>query len=161
MGERVILHSDMNAFYASVESTLNPKLKGKAMAVCGATEKRHGIVLAKSQLAKEAGIKTGMVNWEAKQLCPNLILVAPHYEQYIKYSKLARAIYQRYTGYVEPFGMDECYLDFTGSTNLFGDGMTIAEEIRQTMKKELGLSVSIGVSYNKCFETLVGCEWKR
>ena len=85
MGERVILHSDMNSFYASVEMMLHPELQGKAVAVCGSTETRHGIVLAKSELAKKAGIKTGMVNWEAERLCPGLILVPPHFEQYLKY----------------------------------------------------------------------------
>jgi DNA polymerase-4 len=160
MNERVILHSDMNSFYASVETMLNPRLSGKAIAVCGSTENRHGIVLAKSELAKKAGIKTGMVNWEAKNLCPGLILVPPHYEQYLKYSKLARTIYQRYTDFVEPYGMDECFLDVTGSIKLLGDGMTIAEDIRQTIKSELGLTVSIGVSYNKIFAKL-GSDMKK
>ena len=93
--ERVILHSDMNSFYASVEMMLNPELKGKPVAVCGSTEERHGIVLAKSDLAKKAGVKTGMVNWEARQLCPGLVVVPPQYDQYLKYSKLARQIYHR------------------------------------------------------------------
>ena len=96
--DRVILHSDMNSFYASVEMMLDPRLKGKAVAVCGATEERHGIVLAKSELAKRAGVKTGMVNWEARQRCPELILVPPQYDQYLKYSKLAHEIYYRYGG---------------------------------------------------------------
>ena len=112
--ERVILHSDMNSFYASVEMMLNPELKGKPVAVCGSTEERHGIVLAKSDLAKKAGVKTGMVNWEARQLCPGLVVVPPQYDQYLKYSKLARQIYHRYTDLVEPYGMDECWLDVTG-----------------------------------------------
>ena len=111
--ERVILHSDMNSFYASVEMMLNPELKGKPVAVCGSTEERHGIVLAKSDLAKKAGVKTGMVNWEARQLCPGLVVVPPQYDQYLKYSKLARQIYHRYTDLVEPYGMDECWLDVT------------------------------------------------
>lgn len=100
---RTILHSDMNCFYASVEMMLNPELQGKAVAVCGSTENRHGIVLAKSEKAKQAGIKTGMVNWEAKRLCPDLILVPPQYEQYLKYSNMAREIYQEYTDLVEPY----------------------------------------------------------
>ena len=112
--DRAILHSDMNSFYASVEMMLDPKLRGKAVAVCGSTENRHGIVLAKSELAKRAGVKTGMVNWEAKQRCKDLILVPPQYDQYLKYSKLAHEIYYRYTDLVEPFGMDECWLDVTG-----------------------------------------------
>lgn len=151
--ERTILHSDMNSFYASVEMMLDPSLKGKAIAVCGATEDRHGIVLAKSELAKKAGVKTGMVNWQAKQLCPNLILVPPQYDQYLKYSKLAHSIYYRYTDLVEPFGMDECWLDVSGSTTL-GSGLEIAEKIRTACREELGLTVSIGVSFNKIFAKL-------
>lgn len=151
--ERVILHSDMNSFYASVEMMLDPELKGKPVAVCGSTEERHGIVLAKSDLAKKAGVKTGMVNWEARQLCPGLIVVPPQYDQYLKYSKLARQIYHRYTDLVDPYGMDECWLDVTGS-GVCGTGMEIAETIRQTTKEELGLTVSIGVSFNKIFAKL-------
>lgn len=152
--ERTILHSDMNCFYASVEMMLDLSLKGKPVAVCGSTENRHGIVLAKSELAKRAGVKTGMVNWEARQLCPGLIMVKPQYDQYLKYSELARSIYQRYTDQVEPYGMDECWLDVTGSRKVCGDGMEIAESIRKTIKEELGLTVSIGVSYNKIFAKL-------
>ena len=114
MQNHAILHSDLNCFYASVETMLDPSLRGKAVAVCGCTEDRHGIVLAKSELAKKAGVKTGMVNWEAKQCCRDLIIVPPQYDQYLKYSKLTQAIYQRYTDMVEPFGMDECWLDVTG-----------------------------------------------
>ena len=157
--ERVILHSDMNSFYASVEMMLDPELKGKPVAVCGSTEERHGIVLAKSDLAKKAGVKTGMVNWEARQLCPGLIVVPPQYDQYLKYSKLARQIYHRYTDLVEPYGMDECWLDVTGSS-ICGTGMEIAEAIRQTTKDELGLTVSIGVSFNKIFAKL-GSDMKK
>ena len=148
LGERTILHSDMNCFYASVEMMLDPSLRGKAVAVCGSTENRHGIVLAKSELAKKAGVKTGMVNWEARQRCPDLIMVKPQYEQSLKYSELARNIYQRYTDQVEPYGMDECWLDVGGSRSVCGSGMEIAESIRQTVKEELGLTVSIGVSFN-------------
>lgn len=148
--DRAILHSDMNSFYASVEMMLDPKLRGKAVAVCGSTENRHGIVLAKSELAKRAGVKTGMVNWEAKQRCKDLILVPPQYDQYLKYSKLAHEIYYRYTDLVEPFGMDECWLDVTGC-EIYGKPLEIAEEIRQSVKEELGLTVSIGVSFNKIF----------
>ena len=151
--QRVILHSDMNSFYASVEMMLDPSLKGKAVAVCGATEERHGIVLAKSELAKKYGVKTGMVNWEAKQRCPGLVLVPPQYDQYLKYSKLAHQIYYRYTDLVEPFGMDECWLDMTGS-GAYGSGMEIAQKIRTACREELGLTVSIGVSFNKIFAKL-------
>jgi DNA polymerase-4 len=151
---RTILHSDLNSFYASVEMMLDPSLKGKAVAVCGSTEDRHGIVLAKSEKAKKAGIKTGMVNWEAKRLCPELIVLHPNYEQYVKYSKLAREIYLRYTDRVEPFGMDECWLDLTGCEKKCGGGPDAAETIRQTISEELGITVSIGVSFNKIFAKL-------
>jgi len=137
---------------------LNPELRGKAVAVCGSTEERHGIVLAKSELAKKAGIKTGMTNWEAKRLCPELIVIHPTFGQYLKYSKLAREIYGRFTDRVEPFGMDECWLDLTGCG--FGDGRSAAEEIRKTVKEELGLTVSIGVSFNKVFAKL-GSDLKK
>lgn len=158
--ERAILHSDLNSFYASVEMMLDPSLRGKAVAVCGSTEDRHGIVLAKSDKAKKAGVKTGMVNWEARQLCRDLIIVPPQYDQYLKYSKLTQAIYQRYTDLMEPFGMDECWLDVTGSRGIYGDPMTIAEDIRKTVKEELGLTVSIGVSFNKIFAKL-GSDMKK
>lgn len=158
--ERAILHSDLNCFYASVEMMLDPSLKGKAVAVCGSTEDRHGIVLAKSELAKKAGVKTGMVNWEARQCCRDLITVPPQYDQYLKYSKLTQAIYQRYTDLIEPFGMDECWLDVSGSRHLFGDSMCIAEQIRKTVREELGLTVSIGVSFNKIFAKL-GSDMKK
>ena len=122
--DRAILHSDLNSFYASVEMMLDPGLRGKAVAVCGSTESRHGIVLAKSELAKKAGVKTGMVNWEARQCCRDLIMVPPHYDQYLKYSSLTRAIYERFTDLVEPFGMDECWLDITDS-GAFGDSVAM------------------------------------
>lgn len=157
---RAILHSDLNCFYASVETMLNPSLRGKAVAVCGNAEDRHGIVLAKSEKAKKAGIKTGMANWEAKQCCRDLIIVPPQYEQYLKYSKLTRAIYQRYTDMVEPYGMDECWLDVTGSRGLYGSPLRIAEKIRRSVKEELGLTVSIGVSFNKIFAKL-GSDMKK
>lgn len=156
---RAILHSDLNSFYASVEMMLDPSLKGKAVAVCGSTENRHGIVLAKSDLAKKAGVKTGMVNWEARLLCKDLIVVPPQYDQYLKYSKLTRSIYDRYTDQVEPFGMDECWLDITDS-HTFGSPMQIAEQIRASVREELGLTVSIGVSFNKIFAKL-GSDMKK
>lgn len=154
------MHSDLNSFYASVETMLNPSLRGKAVAVCGCTEDRHGIVLAKSDKAKKAGVKTGMVNWEAQRLCKDLIIVPPQYDQYLKYSKLTRSIYERYTDEVEGFGMDECWLDVTHSQRAFGSPMTMAEEIRQSVKEELGLTVSIGVSFNKIFAKL-GSDMKK
>lgn len=149
----------MNSYYASVEMMLNPSLKGKAVAVCGSTETRHGIVLAKSELAKIHGVKTGMANWEARQCCPTLIIVPPYYEQYIKYSALAHEIYGRFTDLIEPFGMDECWLDVTGSSCIC-DPLSIAESIRSTMREELGLTVSIGISFNKIFAKL-GSDMKK
>ena len=107
MKKRHILHSDANCFYASVEMVLNPSLAGKAVAVCGSTENRHGIVLAKSEKAKKAGVKTGMANWQARECCKDLIVVEPQYDYYLKFSKLLHGIYKRYTDLVEPFGMDE------------------------------------------------------
>lgn len=157
---RTILHSDLNSFYASVEMMLDPSLKNKAVAVCGSTDERHGIVLAKSELAKKAGVKTGMVNWEAQRLCPNIIMVPPQYDQYVKYSKLTREIYERFTDRVEPYGMDECWLDITGSTVLFGSGEQVANKIRKAVFEELGITVSIGVSFNKVFAKL-GSDMKK
>ncbi len=156
---RAILHSDLNSFYASVEMMLDPSLKGKAVAVCGSTENRHGIVLAKSDLAKKAGVKTGMVNWEARLLCQDLIVVPPQYDEYLKYSRMTKSIYDRYTDLIEPFGMDECWLDVTDSWTI-GSPMQIAEQIKQSVKEELGLTVSIGVSFNKIFAKL-GSDMKK
>ncbi|MDO4809697.1 MAG: DNA polymerase IV [Eubacteriales bacterium] len=157
--ERVILHSDMNCFYASVETMLHPELKGKAMAVCGSVEERHGIVLAKSEKAKKAGVKTGMAAWQAKEICPDIIFREPDYPQYVKYSRAAREIYGRFTDFVEPFGMDECWLDMTKS-GIFGSGPEIAETLRRTIREELGLTVSVGVSFNKIFAKL-GSDMKK
>ncbi len=159
-GYRTILHSDLNCFFASVEIALNPALRGKAVAVCGSQEDRHGIVLAKSEPAKRAGVKTGMANWQAQQLCPDLIIVPPHYEQYQKYSLLVKEIYARYTDQIEPYGMDECWLDVTHSRLALGEGTAIAEEIRQSVKRQLHLTVSIGVSFNKIFAKL-GSDMKK
>lgn len=153
ISQRVILHSDLNAFYASVECMLDPSLRGKPMAVCGSTHDRHGIVLAKSESAKRAGVITGQVTWQARQLCPGLITVPPRFDQYLKYSRMTRAIYSRYTEKVEPYGMDECWLDLTGS-NAAGSGEETAHLIRNSVKEELGLTVSIGVSFNKIFAKL-------
>lgn len=157
---RAILHSDMNSYYASVEAMLNPSLRGKAVAVCGSTEERHGIILAKSELAKKAGVKTGMVNWEARMLCPGLIMVPPQYDQYLKYSKLAHEIYGRYTDLIEPYGMDEAWCDVTDCMGRFGSPYKLADSIRQSIKKELGLTVSIGVSFDKVFAKL-GSDMKK
>ena len=155
--DRAILHSDANSFYASVETVLDPSLAGKSIAVCGSPEERHGIVLAKSEGAKKAGVKTGMANWQAKQLCPELIVVPPHYDYYLKFSQFLHNIYRRYTDYIEPFGMDECWLDVTKSTK---EPIEIAELIRTSVKEELGITVSIGVSFNKVFAKL-GSDMKK
>lgn len=158
--ERVILHSDLNNFYASVECMLNPELKTHPIAVCGDVEERHGIVLAKNYKAKEKGVSTGEAVWQAKHKCPGLIIVPPHYDEYMKYSKKVRAIYGRYTDEIEPFGMDECWLDVSGSTRAFGSGKKIANEIKEAIKFELGLTVSVGVSFNKIFAKL-GSDMKK
>lgn len=154
------MHSDMNNFYASVECLDNPDLRGKPVAVCGDPDIRHGIVLAKSQAAKRYGVKTGQAIWEAKQQCRNLIVVPPRYHRYIEISAAAREIYTSYTDQVEAFGLDECWMDVTGSSVLFGGGKTIADEIRGRVKQELGLTVSVGVSYNKVFAKL-GSDMKK
>ncbi|MFI3228364.1 MAG: DNA polymerase IV [Clostridia bacterium] len=158
--ERIILHCDMNNFYASVEIAINPELFGMPIAVCGSVEDRHGIVLAKSQVAKETGIQTGDVVWQAKKKCPNLIVVPPRFDEYAKYSKKAQEIYYRYTDMVEPFGLDECWLDVTLSQKLFGNGEEIANKIRNDIKNELGLTISVGVSFNKIFAKL-GSDMKK
>ena len=155
---RKILHSDMNNFYASVECMLNPSLKGKPVAVCGSVEERHGIVLAKNYPAKAFGVQTGDAVWQAKEKCRDIIIVPPHYDEYIKYSKLAREVYNQYTNQVEPYGMDECWLDISGYNSR--DPETVAYEIKETMKEELGLTVSVGVSYNKIFAKL-GSDMKK
>ena len=158
--ERMILHSDLNNYYASVECVLNPTLAGKPLAVCGSEKNRHGIVLARSQPAKQYGVKTGETIWQAKQKCPGLIIVPPRFEEYAKFSALVRSIYSRYTDQVEPFGLDECWLDVGQSQCLFGNGSQIAEEIRAQVKKESGLTVSVGVSFNKIFAKL-GSDLKK
>ena len=161
MNERVVLHSDLNNCYASIETMLHPELRGKYVAVCGSTEDRHGIVLAKNQLAKKCGVKTGDVIWEAKQKCPQLTIVEPHMDQYLKFSKLVRAIYLRYSPEVEAFGIDESWIELTGSPLLSRmSPVEIANEIRETVKSETGLTVSIGVSFNKIFAKL-GSDMKK
>jgi DNA polymerase-4 len=156
----VILHSDLNCFYAAVEMMEHPELRGKAIAVCGSTEDRHGIVLTKSYPAKAAGVKTGSAIWEAKQACPGLIVVPPHYDQYIKMSRVVRAIYARYSNDIEPFGMDECWVDVSPIARTIGEGREIAEEIRVAIKEETGLTVSVGVSFSKIFAKL-GSDMKK
>ncbi len=158
--DRVIMHCDLNSFYASVEILKNPSLRGTAMAVGGSPETRHGIVLAKSDLAKKAGVKTGMPLWQAAKLCPNIQFVLPCYEDYKKYSRLVRDIYEEYTNDVEPYGLDECFLDLTTLASSERLAVQIAHEIRTDVKKRLGLTISVGVSYNKVFAKL-GSDMKK
>ena len=158
--DRTILHVDLNNFYASVERVLNPELKDKFVGVCGNVENRHGIILAKSENAKKLGVKTGMTIKDALKLCPNLTLVEAKHDNYIKYSKLVRDIYREYTDRIESFGIDECWLDVTASLKMFGSGEKIANEIRERVKKEYGLTVSVGVSFNKVFSKL-GSDLKK
>ena len=157
---RVILHCDCNSFFASVEAALNPALKNVPMAVCGSVEERRGIVLAKNELAKKYGVKTAETVWSAKKKCPSLVTVPPHHEEYSAFSKRVNEIYLRYTDMVEPFGIDESWLDVTASQKLFGTGLEIAERIRADVKREIGITVSIGVSFNKAFAKL-GSDYKK
>ncbi len=177
--ERIILHSDLNNFYASVEKRLDPALNGKPVAVCGSKEERHGIVLAKSEEAKRFGVKTGEAIWQAKRKCPDLITVPPHFDLYIKVSAAVRDIYSRYTDLIESYGIDECWLDVSTSTLLFpeysgekyiyengekfySDGFLrhLGDVIRNTIKEELSVTVSVGVSFNKVYAKL-GSELKK
>lgn len=149
--DKIILHCDMDSFFASVELLAYPELRDKPVAVCGNPENRHGIILAKNTPAKKYKIKTAETVWQALKKCPDLILLPPHHEKYKEYSIKINEIYQRFTDMVEPFSIDESWLDVTASQKLFGSGKEIADTIRETVKKELGLTLSIGVSYNKIF----------
>ncbi len=155
-----ILHCDLNNFYASVEIRDNPSLRGKPVAVCGSVEDRAGIVLAKDYIAKSYGVRTGEAIWEARQKCPGLTIVPPRMHVYSRISKQVRAIYSRYTDLVEPFGIDECWLDVTGSHILFGTSEEIAYEIKETVKREVGLTISVGVSFSKTLAKL-GSDMKK
>ena len=160
MGDRCILHIDMNNFFATVECRGRDDLVGKPVAVGGDTEARHGIILAKNYEAKSYGIRTGESIVEAKNKCPKLIILPAHYDEYIKVSRAAREIYSDYTDLIESFGIDECWIDVTESEYLFGGGEGIADEIRGRIKRELGVTVSIGVSFNKVFAKL-GSDLKK
>ncbi|MGN1121896.1 MAG: DNA polymerase IV [Eubacteriales bacterium] len=153
---RVVLHSDLNNFFASVECLKHKALAAYPIAVCGNQEERHGIVLAKNNLAKAQGVKTGQVIWQAKHLCPKLIVLEPHYEEYLYYSQKIRKIYARYSDRVEPFGMDEAWLELTGVRGVFTlqDGVKTANRLRKEIYEETGLTVSVGVSDNKTFSKL-------
>lgn len=176
--ERIVIHSDLNNFYASVERMLHPELTGKAIAVCGSKEARRGIVLAKSEEAKRYGVKTGDTVWQAQKKCPGLICVPPHFGEYIKYSRRVKAIYARYTDLIESYGIDECWLDITHSTLIFpkfepkfveagGEKhftdaylKFLGDHIREEVKRELKITVSCGVSFNKVFAKL-GSDLKK
>lgn len=160
MPDRSILHVDVNACYASIELLHRPELRGLPVAVGGDAEARHGIILAKSEEAKAFGIKTGEVLWQARQKCPNLVVLKPNYQLYLRFSRMLRELLVDYTDQVESFGLDECWLDVTGSTHLFGSGTEIAEKIRERVKRELGVTVSVGASFNKVFAKL-GSDMKK
>lgn len=158
--DRVILHCDMNGFFASVELLDYPHLRDVPMAVCGNSEHRHGIILAKNEIAKKYGVTTAETLWQARRKCPDLEIVPPHHDKYVHYSRLINKIYLEYTDMVEPFSVDESWLDVTASRRLFGTGSEIADTIRNRVKNELGLTLSAGVSYNKIFAKM-GSDYKK
>lgn len=158
--ERVILHCDLNNFFASVSLLFNPTLRSVPVAVCGDKEQRHGIVLAKNEAAKRCGVKTAEAIFEARAKCPELVILPPMMDKYKEYSEKAHRIYEEYTDMIEPFGIDECWLDVTGSRLLFGSGEEIADKIRREIKQKLGITVSVGVSSNKVFAKL-GSDMKK
>ena len=153
---RIVLHSDLNNFFASVECKKRPELNEYPVAVCGRREDRHGILLAKNEKAKKAGVKTAEAIWQAKNKCPHLVIVPPDYDEYVRYSAIVKKIYSDYSDRVEGFGMDEAWIELTGDINIktLSDGERIATEIRNRVKKETGLTVSVGVSDNKVFSKL-------
>ncbi len=157
---RIILHCDLNSYFASVETLEAPDLQNLPVAVCGSVEARHGIVLARSETAKKYGVRTAEAVWQAKKKCPELVIIEPHYDKYVRYSKLVRDIYLQYTDRVESFGIDEAWLDITGSCILFGRGEKIAYEIKERIKREIGLTVSVGVSFCKIFSKM-GSDLKK
>ena len=158
--ERVILHCDLNNFFASVSLLFNPTLRSVPVAVCGDKKQRHGIVLAKNEAAKRCGVKTAEAIFEARAKCPELVILPPMMDKYKEYSEKAHRIYEEYTDMIEPFGIDECWLDVTGSRLLFGSGEEIADKIRREIKQKLGITVSVGVSFNKVFAKL-GSDMKK
>ena len=161
MDDRVILHCDLNCFFASVELLSHPEVRDVPMAVCGDPASRHGIILAKNDPAKRLGVKTAETVWQAKRKAPGLVLLPPHHGLYREYSRQVNGIYERFTDLVEPFGIDESWLDLTGSLHLFGgDAKAVADEIRRVVKAETGLTVSVGVSFNKVFAKL-GSDYKK
>ena len=151
---RTVLHVDINNCYAAIECLHHPELRDKPVAVGGDVEARHGIILAKNQLAKARGVKTGEALWQARGKCPGLVILEPDFARYLRFSRLARALFAEYTDQVEPFGLDEAWLDVSASCALHGGGAAIGQEIRRRMKEELGITVSVGVSFNKVFAKL-------
>ncbi len=160
MKDRVILHCDMNGFFASIELLDYPELRDKPMAVCGNPRSRHGIILAKNEIAKAHGIVTAETLWQARKKCPDLVTVPPHHEKYRHYSGLINGLYQEFTDQVEPFSIDESWLDVTGSGRLFGTGVEIADAIRTKVRETYNLTLSVGVSFNKIFAKM-GSEYKK
>ena len=158
--KKIILHCDVNNFFASCECVLNPSIKDQPVAVTGEVTKRNGIVLAKNEIAKRFGVKTGDVIFEAKRKCPDLICVRPHHKIYEKYSRRIRAIYEEYTDKVEPFGIDECWLDITDTVKFFGSALDVANTLRQRIKEEIGVTISVGISFTKTFAKL-GSDMKK
>ena len=156
---RAILHCDLNNFYASCEVLQNPSLRGKPVAVGGKEEDRHGVVVAANYEAKKFGVKCGVTTHEAKRLCKDLVICSPHFSLYNKCSRMVRKIYESYTDKVEVFSIDECFLDVTHS-KIFGTPVEIANEIRERVKKEVGLTISVGVSFNKTFAK-IGSDYKK
>ena len=154
---RTILHSDLNNFYASVECAYDPSLRDRPMAVCGDPDDRHGIVLAKNMPAKAMGVRTAEAIWQAREKCPGLIVLKPDFRKYVRFAKMMRGIYAEYADRVEPFGLDEAWLDV--SANPMG-GATIADELRRRSREELGVTLSVGVSFNKIFAKL-GSDLKK
>ena len=159
--DRIILHCDLNCFYASVELLSHPDLRDVPMAVCGDPQSRHGIILAKNEPAKKFGVQTAETIWQAKKKCPDLVLLPPHHDLYREYSRKVNTIYDEYTDLVEPFGIDESWLDVTHTLHLFGgDAKLLADALRERMKRQLGLTLSVGVSFNKVFAKL-GSDYKK
>lgn len=158
--DRVILHCDCNNFFASVESIDHPEYRTVPMAVAGDPSQRHGIILAKNEKAKSFGVQTAETIWQAQRKCPNLLLIPPHYEKYEEVSRRINSVYRSYTDLVEPFSIDESWLDVTGSQRLFGDGKTIADQLRREIREKIGVTISVGVSYNKIFAKL-GSDYKK
>ena len=159
--DRVIFHCDLNSFYASVELLDRPELRHRPVAVCGDPNSRHGIILAKNEPAKAFGVKTAETIWQAKRKCPGLVLLPAHHGRYRDLSRQINGLYQEYTDLVEPFGIDESWLDVTHTLHLFGgDAKALADHLRQRMRREMGLTLSVGVSFNKVFAKL-GSDYKK